>query len=46
MKKTSVHLVRGSAFADVHPWKPHLLLTIKGQEAHSKRREFEDGAGV
>jgi hypothetical protein len=28
MKKTSVHLVRGSAFAGVHPRKQHLLLTI------------------
>jgi hypothetical protein len=29
VKKTSIHLVRGSAFAGVHPRKQHLLLTIK-----------------
>ena len=29
VKKASVHLVRGSAFAGVHPRKQHLLLTIK-----------------
>ena len=29
IKKTSVHLVRGSAFAGVHPRKQYLLLTIK-----------------
>jgi hypothetical protein len=28
-KKTSIHLVRGSAFAGVHPRKQHLPLTIK-----------------
>ena len=28
VKKTSIHLVRGSAFAGVHPRKQHLLLTI------------------
>jgi hypothetical protein len=32
MKKTSVHLVRGSAFAGVHPRKQHLLLTIKAMK--------------
>lgn len=32
MKKTSVHLVRGSAFAGVHPRKQHLLLTIKAKK--------------
>jgi len=32
VKKTSVHLVRGSAFAGVHPRKQHLLLTIKAKE--------------
>ena len=30
-KKTSVHLVRGSAFADVHLRKKYLGLTIKAQ---------------
>lgn len=29
IKKTSVHLIRGSAFAGVHPRKQYLLLTIK-----------------
>jgi hypothetical protein len=29
VKKTSIHLVRGSAFAGVHPRKQHLLVTIK-----------------
>ena len=29
MKKTSIHLVRSSAFVGVHPRKAHLLLTIK-----------------
>jgi hypothetical protein len=29
VKKTSIHLVRSSAFAGVHPRKQHLLLTIK-----------------
>ena len=29
MKKTSIHLVRSSAFAGVHPRKAHLLVTIK-----------------
>ena len=29
VKKTSIHLVRSSAFAGVHPRKHHLLLTIK-----------------
>ena len=28
-KKTSIHLVRSSAFAGVHPRKQHLLITIK-----------------
>jgi len=28
VKKTSIHLVRGSAFAGVHPRKQYLLLTI------------------
>jgi hypothetical protein len=29
MKKTCIHLVRGSAFAGIRPRKQHLLLTIK-----------------
>jgi hypothetical protein len=29
VKKTSIHLVRSSAFAGVHPRKQHLLVTIK-----------------
>jgi hypothetical protein len=27
--RTSIHLVRSSAFAGVHPRKAHLLLTVK-----------------
>lgn len=33
IKKTSIHLVRVSAFAGVHPRKQHLLLTIKAAGA-------------
>lgn len=33
VKKSSIHLVRGSAFAGVHPRKQHLLLTIKAAGA-------------
>jgi hypothetical protein len=29
IKKTSIHLVRGSAFAGVHPRKQYLVLTVK-----------------
>src|SRR5579863_5806983 len=29
VKKTSIHLVRGTAFAGVHPRKQHLVITIK-----------------
>ena len=32
VKKTSIHLVRASAFAGVHPRKQHLLLTIKSAQ--------------
>jgi len=32
LKKTCIHLVRGSAFAGVHPRKEHLLVTIKAQK--------------
>ena len=31
-KKTSIHLVRRSAFAGVHPRKQHLILTIKAEK--------------
>jgi len=32
VKKTSIHLVRGSAFAGVHPRKQSLALTIKAAQ--------------
>jgi hypothetical protein len=32
VKKTSIHLVRGSAFAGVHPRKNALMLTIKADQ--------------
>ena len=32
VKKTSIHLVRGSSFAGVHPRKQYLLLTIKAEK--------------
>jgi len=32
VKKTSIHLVRESAFAGVHPRKAYLLVTIKAAE--------------
>jgi hypothetical protein len=38
VKKTSIHLVRGSAFAGVHPRKQHLLLTIKAEQPNSGAR--------
>ena len=41
MKKTSVHLVRGSAFAGVHPRKQHLLLTIKAKKPIRSTRFFK-----
>jgi hypothetical protein len=38
IKKTSIHLVRGSAFAGVHPRKQYLLLTVKaGKPIRSAR---------
>ena len=46
VKKTSIHLVRGSAFVGVHPRKEHLLLTIKAEKppCHTRlrrtRRDF------
>ena len=33
VKKTSIHLVRNSAFAGVHPRKAYLLLTVKSAKA-------------
>lgn len=33
VKKTSIHLVRGSAFVGVHPRKQHLLVTIKADKS-------------
>ena len=38
VKKTSVHLVRNSAFLGVHPRKQYLLLTIKAQGPIRSRR--------
>jgi len=32
IKKTSIHLVRESAFAGVHPRSQHVLLTIKADQ--------------
>ena len=32
IKKTSIHLVRESAFAGVHPGSQHVLLTIKADQ--------------
>ena len=40
MKKTSVHLVRGSAFAGVHPRRQHLLVTIKAKKPIRSTRVF------
>jgi hypothetical protein len=41
VKKTSIHLVRRSAFAGVHPRKEHLLITIKAQERINSARLFK-----
>jgi hypothetical protein len=38
LKKTSIHLVRTSAFAGVHPRKQHLLVTIKAREPNPSAR--------
>jgi hypothetical protein len=38
VKKTSIHLVRSSAFAGVHPRKRHLLVTIKAAAPISSGR--------
>jgi len=32
VKKTSIHLVRNSAFAGVHPRKEYLMLTVKAEK--------------
>jgi len=32
VKKTSIHLVSGSAFLGVHPRKQHLMITIKADK--------------
>jgi len=38
VKKTSIHLVRRSAFAGLHPRKQYLLLTIKAAKPIRSRR--------
>jgi Domain of unknown function (DUF5655) len=38
VKKTSIHLVHGSAFAGVHPRKQHLTITIKSAKPRSSSR--------
>ena len=38
VKKTSVHLVRNTAFVGVHPRKNHLLLTVKASEPSWNQR--------
>jgi len=40
-KKTSIHLVRKSAFAGVHPRRKHLVLTVKSALAISNSRIFK-----
>lgn len=39
-KKTSIHLVRKSAFAGVHPRRKHLVLTVKAASAINSDRIF------
>ena len=41
IKKTSVHLVRKSAFAGVHPRKEHLNLTIKAAQPVRSTRVYK-----
>ncbi len=41
VKKTSIHLVRKSAFAGVAPRKQYLLLTIKASEPIESSRIFK-----
>ena len=38
VKKTSIHLVRDSAFLGVHPRKHHLLITVKSDRAVESSR--------
>jgi hypothetical protein len=40
-KKTSVHLVRKSAFAGVHPRRKHLVLTVKSASEIDSDRIFK-----
>jgi len=40
-KKTSVHLVRNSAFAGVHPRRKHLVFTVKSDSAIDNDRIFK-----
>jgi len=41
VKKTSIHLVRDSAFLGVHPRKTHLLVTVKSDRAIESPRVFK-----
>lgn len=40
-KKTSIHLVRKSAFAGVHPCRQHLVITVKAASAIRSSRIFK-----
>lgn len=40
-KKTSIHLVRTTAFAGVHPRKKHLVITIKASRPIASERIFK-----
>ena len=40
-KKTSIHLVRKSAFAGVHPRKKYLIITVKAGRALDSPRIFK-----
>jgi hypothetical protein len=40
-KKTSVHLVRKSAFAGIHPRRRHLVLTVKSASEIDSDRIFK-----
>src|SRR5437879_4517592 len=42
-KKTSVHLVRKSAFAGVHPRRKYLIGTVKAAEPIDSQRIFKTG---
>ncbi len=41
VKKTSVHLVRKSAFAGVHPRKEYLVITVKTEKPIRSARIFK-----